>query len=330
MPLEGVPISPLGLGSWAMGGSGYPASLGAQRDEDSLATIRAAVAAGIDWIDTAPYYGLGRAEELIGRYLPAVPDGERPLVFTKCGIVWRSAHEQPTEVLTPENLRRECEASLRRLGVERLDLLQIHWPATDGTPIEDSWGTLAELVDEGKVRWIGVSNFDVELLDRCERIRHVDTLQPPLSLLRRTAAAELLPWCRRHGTAVLVYSPLESGMLAGSYDAERVASLADDDVRMERTDVFGPGAVERNLAFVERLRTIAAGHGWTVPELAAAWVLSWPGVTGAILGARTPAQLAQWSGAASLRLDEATLDAVADALTATGAGTGPLRPGREP
>jgi aryl-alcohol dehydrogenase-like predicted oxidoreductase len=256
-----------------------------------------------------------------------MPEADRPLVFTKCGIVWSSAHEPPTEVLTPESLRRECEDSLRRLRVERLDLLQIHWPATDGTPVEESWGTLADLVDEGKVRWIGVSNFDVGLLDRCERIRHVDTLQPPFSLLRRRTASELLPWCREHRTAVLAYSPLESGVLAGAYSAERVAALAPDDVRQERVEVFGPVALERNLGLVERLREIAAGLGCTLPELAAAWVLSWPGVTSAILGARTPAQLEQWCRAGSVRLDAPALDAVAEALTSTGAGIGPVHPG---
>ena len=174
--LDGVRISPIGLGSWAMGGAGWPASLGAQYDHDSLATMAAAMAAGINWIDTAPYYGLGHAEELIGRWIAALPADERPMVFTKCGVVWESATVQPREILSPSNIRRECEDSLRRLGVERLDLLQAHWPTTDDTPVQESWATLADLVQEGKTRWIGVSNFDVELLTLCEQIRHVDTL----------------------------------------------------------------------------------------------------------------------------------------------------------
>jgi aryl-alcohol dehydrogenase-like predicted oxidoreductase len=313
-----------------MGGAGWLASLGAQQDRDSRATIAAAIEAGVNWIDTAPYYGLGHAEEVIGDCLAALPVQDRPMVFTKCGIVWESAHEPPAEVLSPDSIRKECETSLRRLRVERLDLLQVHWPATDGTAIEDSWAALADLVDEGKVRWIGVSNFDNSLLDRCERIRHVDTLQPPFSLLRRDAAAELIPWCHRHATAVLVYSPLESGLLADAYTPKRVADLAPTDVRLERTSVFCEPAFTRNLSFVERLRALAAELGFTVPELASAWVLSWPGVTAAILGARTPAQLAAWSRSGSLRLDVETLASIAEALEATGAGSGPLLPPLEP
>jgi len=322
--LDGVGISRIGLGSWVMGGEGWLASLGAQFDRDSRATLRAALDAGINWIDTAPYYGLGHAEEVIGEFLTTLPASDRPMVFTKCGVIWRTADEQPLEILTPASIRRECEDSLRRLRVERLDLLQVHWPATDGTPVEESWSTLAQLVTEGKVRWIGVSNFDVDLLRRCEAIRHVDTLQPPFSLLRRDAANELIPWCDEHGTAVLVYSPLESGVLADAYNHARVAQLAPDDVRLERFEVFREPALSRSLAFVSRLRSIAEGLGCTVPALAAAWVLNWPGVTAAILGARTPLQLAAWSGCDSIRLDRGTSLLIADALRETGAGSGPL------
>ncbi len=325
-PLDGEMISPIGLGSWAMGGTGWPASLGSQEDRASIATMEAAAAAGIGWIDTAPYYGLGHAEEIIGRYLAAVTAEERPMVFTKCGIIWESAAVQPKEILTPRSIRREVEESLRRLGIDRLDLLQVHWPATDGTPIEESWATLAELVDEGKTRWIGVSNFDVELLQACERIRHVDTLQPPFSLLRRNAGAELIPWCRDHGTAVLAYSPLESGLLAGSYTRERVARLAPGDVRLEREEVFCEPALSRNLEFVAALAHVAARLELTLAELTAAWVLAWPGITGAILGARTPRQLQQWMRAASVRLDDETLSEIAGLLVASDAGCGPISP----
>jgi aryl-alcohol dehydrogenase-like predicted oxidoreductase len=325
-PLGGATISPIGLGSWAMGGAGWLASLGSQEDRDSLATMEAATAAGINWIDTAPYYGLGHAEEVIGRYLSGVPEDERPMVFTKCGIIWESATVEPKEILSPSSIRREVEESLRRLGVDRLDLLQVHWPATDGTPVQESWTALAELVDEGKARWIGVSNFDVELLEACERIRHVDTLQPPFSLLRRGAGSELIPWCRDHGTAVLVYSPLESGLLAGSFTRERVAGLARGDVRLEREAVFCEPALSRNLEFVAALNNVAARLGLNLAELAAAWVIAWPGVTGAILGARTPRQLRQWTRAASVHLDQESLAEIADLLLAFDVGNGPVSP----
>jgi aryl-alcohol dehydrogenase-like predicted oxidoreductase len=317
-------ITRIGLGSWAMGGSGWVASLGPQDDGDSMRTIAAALEAGINWIDTAPVYGLGRAEEVIGAALAAMPDDERPLVFTKCGLIWGEDGD-PREILSPASIRRECDASLRRLRRERLDLLQVHWPAQDGTPVEESWAAMADLVTAGKVRWIGVSNYDVAMLDLCERIRHVDTLQPSFSMLRRTAGEDLIPWCVAHGTAVLAYSPLESGLLAGSFTADRVAGLDTEDVRLERT-IFRPAGLARSLDAVARLRAIAAEAGWSLAELACAWALDWPGVTAIICGARTPRQLSGWVRAAGLELAPELRDAITEALVATGAGSGPVRP----
>jgi aryl-alcohol dehydrogenase-like predicted oxidoreductase len=322
--LDGTRLSRIGLGSWAMGGAGWQASLGAQADTDSAAVITAAAEAGVNWIDTAPYYGLGHVEELIGSALRSMAGSDRPMVFTKCGIVWDDREAPPRELVTRANIRAECEGSLRRLGVPQLDLLQIHWPATDGTPVEESWGAMAELADQGLTRWIGVSNFGPGLLDRCERIRHVDTLQPSFSLLRRGAGADVIPWCADHGTAVLAYSPLETGMLAGGYSRSRAAGLDPGDVRLERASIFCEPDLSRNLALVDRLAGIAARGGLTLAELAAGWVLSWPGVTAAILGARTPAQLTGWSAHGSETLPGGLIAEITEALVATGAGAGPV------
>src|SRR4051812_44401496 len=199
-------ISRLGLGAWAIGGGEWQGGWGPQDDAASIATISAAVEAGITWIDTAPAYGLGRAEAVVGQAVRALPEPDRPLLFTKCGLVWEPGGYTVSNVLSPTSIRRECEASLSRLGVDVIDLYQIHWPATDGTPLETSWQTMVELVDEGKVRFIGASNFTVELLDQCESVRHVDTYQPELSIVSREAAATTLPWCAAHDTGAIVYS----------------------------------------------------------------------------------------------------------------------------
>jgi aryl-alcohol dehydrogenase-like predicted oxidoreductase len=284
----GLEITRVGLGAWAIGGGGWQGGWGPQDDAESVETIQRAVELGVNWIDTAAAYGLGHAEEVVGRAVRTLPDHERPLVFTKCGLVWEQGGTTVSNVGAPESIRRECEDSLRRLGVDVIDLLQIHWPATDGTPVEDTWATMAELVDEGKVRYIGVSNFDVDLLDACERVRHVDTYQPELNLLVRGAAATTLPWCESHGTGVIVYSPIRSGLLTGRYSRERAESLPDDDWRSSHPDFQEPG-LSTNLVVVERLRTIAADLACTLPELAVAWALAWPahrgsGTFGPVLG----------------------------------------------
>ncbi|HEX5387449.1 MAG TPA: aldo/keto reductase [Gemmatimonadales bacterium] len=324
---SGMRLTTVGFGAWAVGGGDWAFGWGPQDDADSIAAIRHALSRGINWIDTAAVYGLGHSEEVVRRALEGIPATERPFVFTKCGMVWnpRDRSAQPEQSLRPESIRRECEASLRRLGVDRIDLYQFHWPDAVGTPIEDSWAEMARLIDEGKVRAGGVSNFGVALLERCEAIRHVDSLQPPFSLLRRNVAVEELPWCKSHGTGVIAYSPMQSGILTDSFSAERVARLDAGDWR-RRSPEFQEPRLARNLALRDALRPIAARHGATVAATAVAWTLAWPAVTGAIVGARTPAQVDGWIGAASLTLTAEDLREVADALERTGAGRGPTAP----
>jgi aryl-alcohol dehydrogenase-like predicted oxidoreductase len=278
--------------------------------------MRHALQLGVNWIDTAAVYGLGHSEEVVGRLLRELPAGERPLVFTKCGLVWDSRHpmDETKRILAPASIRRECEDSLRRLGVERIDLYQFHRPDDSGVPVEDSWGEMLRLVAEGKVRWAGVSNFEVDLLERCKKLRHVDSLQPPLSLIRRGALEEEIPWCKEHGTGVIVYSPMQAGLLTDSLTKERVKQLAPDDWR-PRSPNFQSPALERNLALRDALGPIARRHGATIAAVAVAWTLSCPGVTGAIVGARSPEQVDGWIGAARLELTQGDLDEIGRAAT---------------
>jgi aryl-alcohol dehydrogenase-like predicted oxidoreductase len=324
----GLQITTLGFGSWAVGGGGWAFGWGPQDDRQSLATIRRALELGVNWIDTAAVYGLGHSETLVGQLLRELPAGERPFVFTKCGLVWDDSDRMapPRRMLTPESIRRECDASLRRLGIERIDLYQFHWPDETGTPVEDSWRTMAELVREGKIRAAGVSNFDVDLLTRCEAIRHVDSLQPHFSMIDREATEHLIPWCASRQTGVICYSPMESGLLTDSFSAERVGSFASDDWRRHAAQ-FQPAELGKNLALRDALRPIAKRHGTTTSAVALAWVLAWPDVSGAIVGARSPEQVDGWIGAASLTLTPGDLDDIAAAMRRTGAGVGFVRPG---
>ncbi len=329
---SGLEITRVGFGAWAIGGGGWSFGWGPQDDADSIAAMRHAIERGINWIDTAPVYGLGHSEEVVGRLLRELPRDDRPMVFTKCGLVWnaRDRMQPPQRVLRPDSIRAECDASLRRLGIERIDLYQFHWPDETGTPVEESWGVMGRLVDEGKVRAIGVSNFDVALLERCERVRHVDSLQPPFSLIRRESGEQEIPWCAEHGTGVICYSPMQSGLLTDGFTAARVSNLAPDDWR-RRASEFLPPELERNLALRDALRPIAERHGATVAAVAVAWTLAWPGVRGAIVGARSARQVDGWIGAASLALRADDLDEIAMAVERTGAGAGPARAvGREP
>ncbi len=324
---DGPKITTVGFGAWAVGGGDWAYGWGAQDDADSVAAIRRALAHGVDWIDTAAVYGLGHSEEVVARALKGV--SERPLVFTKCGMVWQDQPDGvPRPNLRPEEIRRECDDSLRRLGVERIDLLQFHWPDTrTGTPVEESWGVMADLVAQGKVRWAGVSNFTVDLLERCEPIRHVDSLQPPFNAIQREAGGALLAWCADHGTGVIAYSPMMSGLLTDRFSRERIDRMDANDWRRGVPDVFGEPALSRNLALRDALAPVAERHGATVAAVAVAWVLAWPEVTGAIVGARTPDQVDGWIGAAGLSLGDDDLDEIARAIEASGAGAGPVRPG---
>jgi Predicted oxidoreductases (related to aryl-alcohol dehydrogenases) len=324
---SGMEITKVGFGSWAAGGGGWAFSWGPQDDDASIGAIVHAVSKGVNWVDTAAIYGLGHSEEVVGRALAGIPAADRPLIFTKCGLTWDLAnrHEQPRRIARPESLRRECEASLRRLGIERIDLFQIHWPDESGVPAEDSWGEMGRLVDEGKLRAIGVSNYDVALLERCERVRHVDSLQPPFSMIFRESAGGVIPWAAAHGTGVIVYSPMASGILTDSFSAQRVAAMSDEDWRRTAPH-FNEPALSRNVALRDALRPIARRHGTTVSAVAVAWVLAWPGVTGAIVGARSPEQVDGWLGGGSLKLGTDDLAEIAAAVERTGAGSGPVRP----
>ena len=320
-------ITTVGFGAWAIGGGGWSFGWGAQDDEVSLAAMRRAVERGVNWIDTAAVYGLGHSESLVGRLLRSLPPAGRPMVFTKCGLVWdeRDPMKDPVRDLRPESIRRECDASLRRLGVERIDLFQFHWPDETGTPVEESWDAMARLVEEGKVRSIGVSNFDTTLLERCERRRHVDSLQPPFSLIRRDAAASQIPWSVEHETGVVAYSPMQSGLLTDRFDARRLEAMPPDDWR-RRAAEFQPPNLQRNLALRDALRPIAARHATTTGAIAVAWVLACPGITGAIVGARSPEQVDGWIAASKLKLNDRDLAEIAQAIEKTGAGSGPTHP----
>jgi aryl-alcohol dehydrogenase-like predicted oxidoreductase len=317
-------ITRLGFGAWAIGGGGWYFGWGPQDDEQSLAAMRRALELGINWIDTAAAYGLGHSEELVGRLLRELPAGQRPFVFTKCGVVYegRDPMGPPLRSLRPESIRRECEASLRRLGVERIDLYQFHWPDQTGVPIEDSWTTMVRLVEEGKVRAAGVSNFNVELLGRCEAIRHVDSLQPPFSLINRAVGDGEIPWCEEHGTGVICYSPMQSGLLTDTFAASRMVSMAADDWR-RRSPEFNEPNLSRNLALRDCLRPVAKRHNTSVSSIALGWVLAWQGVTGAIVGARSPQQVEGWIDAARLKLTAQDLNEIAAAVQQTQAGNGP-------
>jgi aryl-alcohol dehydrogenase-like predicted oxidoreductase len=315
---SGPEISVLGFGTWALGGR-YRFGWGAADDEESVAAIRRAIEAGLTWIDTAPAYGDGHSEGVVGRALEPFRAGEEVFVFTKCGRPWRGGEVYFD--LRPESIRAECEASLRRLRIERIDLYQFHWPDYGtGTPLEESWGTMVELVDEGKVRWLGVCNFDVPRLEACEAIRHVDSLQPPLSLLNRHARLELVPWARSHGTGVIAYSPMASGLLTGSFNREGIDRLAADDWR-RKAPSFQEPALSGNLALVAALEPIARRLDVTVSALAIAWVLAVPDVTGAIVGGRRPSQLDDWLDADAIELDAKTLAEIDGLVESTGAGT---------
>jgi aryl-alcohol dehydrogenase-like predicted oxidoreductase len=319
----GLRISRVGLGAWALGGGEWQGGWGPQDDAESIAAVHRAVERGVNWVDTAPAYGLGRAELVVGEALRRLPEADRPLVFTKCGLLWNEGEKAVFNSLSSQAIRKECEDSLRRLGVERLDLFQAHWPTWDATPLEESWSTMAALADEGKVRFIGLSNFTADDLKACEQIRHVDTFQPQLNLLVREAVSDTLPLCAENGTGVLVYSPMRSGLLTGHFSAERVAGLPTDDWRATCDDFLEP-KLSQNLALVDRLKPVAERRGVTLAELSIAWALSWSSVTAAIVGARRPEQVDGWVHAGDLELEDKDLDDIAAAVAETGAGSGPV------
>jgi len=323
----GMDVTRVGAGAFAMGGAHWSHAWGEQDDDDSVAALRYAVEQGVNWIDTAAIYGHGHSEEIVARALRDLPAGDRPYVFTKCGIVWDELDWRAEEcnVADPASLRQQIESSLRRLGTDHLDLYQVHWPPTDGTLIDDYWGTLLDLKQQGKVRAVGLSNHSVAQLEHAEALGHVDTLQPPFSMIHREAAGDLLPWCHAHNTGVIVYSPMQAGLLTGAFTAERAAALPLNDWRSRAADFNGDG-LRRNLDLASGLVRVARRLGLPPGALAVAWTLAFPGVTAAIVGSRRPDQIDGWIGAADLRLGESELAEIAQLITATGAGLGPVSP----
>ena len=292
-------ITPLGVGAWAMGGAGWAFAWGSQDASQSIAAIRAALDAGINWIDTAAVYGLGHAEEVVARALEGI--SPRPYVFTKCARNWNE-RDEIVKCLKHDSIRKELEDSLRRLKVDVIDLYQIHWPEPD-EDLEEGWATLAELKQEGKVRHIGVSNFSVDQIRRAEKIAPITSVQPPYSMVSPEAEESILPYAAEHRIGVVVYAPMKSGLLTGAMTRERAASLPADDWR-SRSVLFQEPQLSRNLALVELLREIGNRHGRTPGEVAIAWTLRHPAVTGAIVGLRSPGQVPGVMGAAEFRLSE--------------------------
>jgi len=300
-------ITPVGFGAWAIGGSGWEFAWGPQDDADSIAAIHRALELGVNWIDTAAVYGMGHSEEIVASALKEWR-GPRPHVFTKCVLRWNENGKVYKE-FSPESIRRECEDSLRRLQVDTIDLYQMHWPSDDGKPgIEEAWQTLAALKAEGKLRWIGVSNFNAAQIQRAEKIAPVTSLQPPYSLIRRKIEEETLPYCEKRGIGVIVYSPMASGLLTGAMTRERAAALPADDFR-SRNPEFSEPRLSKNLELVERLRQVGARHGRTPGEVAIAWTLRHPAITGAIVGARNAKQAEGVMRAGDLKL---TRDEIAE------------------
>ena len=298
-------ITPIGFGAWAIGGE-WMFGWGPQDDQQSIATIRRAIDRGINWIDTAAAYGLGRSEEVVAQALRDVPSNDRPYVFTKCTLVWDDAGNV-THNLRPASLRREAEASLKRLEVDRIDLYQLHWPAWPTSPpghdpgsLEEAWETLIALQREGKVRHIGVCNADADQLARIQRIAPVTSLQPPYSIVRRDIEERTLPFCEKNGIGVIVYSPMQSGLLTGKMTRERLASLPESDWR-RKGKYFQEPLLTHALKVVDRLKEVGERHGHTPGEVAIAWTLRLPAVTGAIVGARRPEQIDEIVNAAAVR-----------------------------
>jgi aryl-alcohol dehydrogenase-like predicted oxidoreductase len=294
-------ITAIGFGAWAVGGGGWAFGWGAQDDRDSVATIREALDLGVNWIDTAAVYGLGHSEKVVAKALEGV--SKRPYVFTKCARVW-DENRQIGKRLKEWSIRAECEASLNRLKVDVIDLYQIHWPEPS-EDIDEGWQTMMKLKEEGKIRWAGVSNFSAEQMAQVSKFGPITSLQPPYSMIRPEVEESILPYCRAHNIGVIAYSPMASGLLTGAMTRERIAAMPADDWRKEKNRHYQEPLLTRNLNLVELLKTIGSRHGRTPGEVAVAWVLRHPAVTGAIVGARRPGQLKELVGAADWRLTPA-------------------------
>jgi aryl-alcohol dehydrogenase-like predicted oxidoreductase len=309
-------ITPIGVGAWAMGGGGWQFAWGAQDDQESVDAIHRALDLGINWIDTAPIYGLGHSEEVVARALAG--RSQKPLVFTKCGIVWDESRE-PSRTIEPESIRKEVEQSLSRLKVDVIDLYQIHWPEPNGL-VEAAWTTMAQLQSEGKVRHIGVSNFNVDQMRRAQAIAPITSLQPPYSMISPDIEKEILPYAQANNIGVIVYSPMKSGLLTGAMTRERIAAMPADDFR-QRTPNFKEPLLTRNLELAELLKTIGRRHGRTAGEVAIAWTLRHPAVTGAIVGMRSAKQVDGVIGAMEFRL---SADEIAEIASFRAASAAPV------
>jgi aryl-alcohol dehydrogenase-like predicted oxidoreductase len=310
-------ITPVGFGAWAIGGSGWDFAWGHQEDDDSIAAIHRSLELGVNWIDTAAVYGVGHSEEMVAQALKTW-HGPRPYVFTKCVLRWDDkGHVSQNH--TAASIRQECEDSIRRLQIEVIDLYQMHWPPSDNGPgLEEAWQTMAALQKEGKVRWIGVSNFDVAQIKRAEKIAKPTSLQPPYSLIRRAVDKEILPYCRQEGIGVIAYAPMASGLLTGAMTRERAATLPPDDFRSKNPEFREP-RLSKNIELVERLRKVGARHGRNPGEVAIAWVLSNPAVTGAIVGARNAKQAEGVMRAGELKLTPEAIAEIEGAAAAVAA-----------
>ena len=307
----GYEITPIGFGAWAIGGNGYKFGWGPQDDEDSIATIHKALDAGINWIDTAAVYGLGHSEEVVGRALKGIP--QKPYVFTKGARVWDETGNIFDDQ-SPDGVRRQVEASLRRLQVETIDLYQFHWPRPD-EQLEDGWRTLLALQQQGKIRHIAVSNYSVAQMERLLKIAPISSLQPPYSIIRPDVEHEILPFCQQHNIGVIVYAPMQSGLLTGAMTPERAKNLPDDDWRKNNPQYQEP-RLSRNLGIADLLTEIGKPHGRTTGEVAIAWTLRRPEVTAAIVGARHPRQIDGIIGAMDFRLSDAEIGQIADFVKA--------------
>jgi aryl-alcohol dehydrogenase-like predicted oxidoreductase len=310
-------ITPVGFGAWAVGGAGWHFAWGVQDDNDSIAAIHRALELGVNWIDTAAVYGLGHSEEVVARALRSWT-GSKPYIFTKCGLRWDDKGVEH-KILNGPSVREEAENSLRRLQIDVIDLYQIHWPPDPDSPmLEEAWSTMADLKREGKVRWIGVSNFSVKQMRRAKAIAPVTSLQPPYSLINRGVEEDILPYCLREGVGVIAYSPMASGLLTGAMTRERAAKLAEDDWRHSDPE-FNEPRLSYNLALVERLKEIAKRHGRSPGEVAIAWTLRNPAVTGAIVGSRNASQANGVVRAGELRLSDKEVSEIEEFFEETAA-----------
>ena len=301
-------LTTVGLGTWAMGGS-WQFGWGPQDDDEAIAAIPAALDTGINWIDTAPVYGLGHSEELVGKALKAT--SQKPIIATKCSLLWNEKREK-VSCLKSQSIRKECHASLKRLGIETIDLYQMHWPEPE-EDIGEAWEEMAKLAQEGKIRFLGVSNFKVEQIKRLQKIHPVASLEPPYSMLHREVEDELLDYCSQNNIGVVAYSPMQRGLLTGKFSQERLADLPLDDHRRRSPDFHGP-KFTATLELVEQLRPIAERNGKTLAQLSISWVLCRPEVTAAIVGARRPRQILETAPASDWNLNKEDIEQIEQLL----------------